>query len=97
MCDLRTKALDRLINVAIWRAGEVLHVLNRVQAVEDVTTIIVEELVFVHLLVTNQASGPVHLMKHAACEHVQNQSIRERTYKQTNSQRKSNTALWHCS
>ncbi len=44
-----------LINVAIWRAGVVLHILNLVQAEEDVTTKIVEELVVVCLFVKNHA------------------------------------------
>ncbi len=56
----------------------VFHVLNRVQAVEDVTSKIVEERVLVRLLVKTHAvvvqpigSGPVHVMKHATSKHVQ--------------------------
>ncbi len=75
----------------------VLHILNCVQAIEDVTIEIVEELVVVRLLVKNYAivfqpivSGPVHVMKHArACWKLEEQT--------NNSPRKSNTAFWHCS
>jgi hypothetical protein len=81
-----------VINVTIWRVVVVLQVLNRVQAVEDVsyhvTTKIIEERVVVRLLVKNHAivfqpigSGPVHAIKHASCKR-ENQSKRERTYKQ---------------
>jgi hypothetical protein len=64
---------DVLINVAIWRAGVVLHILNLVQAVEDVITKIVEERIVVILLLKNHAIvfqpigiGPVSVIKHAA-------------------------------
>jgi hypothetical protein len=73
-----------VISVANWRQGVFLHILNLVQAVEDVTTKIVEERVVVILLVQSHAivfqpiaSGPVSVMKHAACKLVQNQSRRE--------------------
>ncbi len=73
-----------VISVANWRQGVFLHILNLVQAVEDVTTKLVEELVVVILLVKSHAivfqpigSGPVSVMNYAACKPVQNQSRRE--------------------
>ena len=73
-----------VISVANWRQGVFLHILNLVQAVEDVTTKIVEERVLVILLVKSHAivfqpigSDPVSVMKHAACKLVQIQSRRE--------------------
>ena len=73
-----------VISVANWRQGVFLHILNLVQAVEDVTTKIVEEQVVVNLLVKSHAivfqpigSCPVSVMKHAACKLVQIQSRRE--------------------
>ena len=73
-----------VISVANFRQGVFLHILNLVQAVEDVTTKIIEERVVVSLLVKSHAivfqpigSGPVSVMKHAACKLVQIQSRRE--------------------
>ncbi len=55
-----------VISVANWRQGVFLHILNLVQAVKDVTTKIVEELVVVSLLEKSHTivfqpigSGPV--------------------------------------
>jgi hypothetical protein len=44
-----------VISVANWRQGVFLHILNLAQAVEDVTTKIIEERTFVILLVKSHA------------------------------------------
>jgi hypothetical protein len=100
---------DILIDIATWKYGVPLHVLKHVQEVGDVTTKIVEvqfvvlllesgcnnQIVEVQFVVLLLESCPVLVMKYADCKRFQNQNMREKAYKQTNSQRKSNMAVWH--